>query len=158
MLSDDVSAPDGRRAVILPANWRDLNPIRRLEIECFPQDAWPIWDILGVLTLPNVIRLKAVAEGELVGFIAGDVRPTERVAWIATIGVLPAYRRQGIGAALLGACEAQVRQPYVRLNVRQSNLAALQLYERSGYQRVGAWPAYYQDGEEALILEKRVHG
>ncbi len=149
-----VSAVPGSAAIIQAATWRDLSAVRHLENVCFPRDAWPLWDILSVLTLPNVVRLKALAHGRLVGFIAADVRPSQQVAWIATIGVLPEYRRQGIGAALLRACEARITLPRVRLNVRPSNESALRLYRRLGYHQVGLWPRYYQDGEDALILEK----
>jgi ribosomal protein S18 acetylase RimI-like enzyme len=136
------------------ANWRDLNALRQVERVCFPMDAWPIWDLLGVLTLPNVVRLKAMADERMVGFIAGDIRPRQDLAWIATIGVVPEYRRRGIGAALLQACEAQVAVRHVRLSVRVSNRAAIELYERFNYQRVGRWERYYQDGEDALVMEK----
>jgi ribosomal-protein-alanine N-acetyltransferase len=136
------------------ANWHDLNALRQVERVCFPMDAWPIWDLLGVLTLPNVVRLKAMAGDRLVGFIAGDIRPRESLAWIATIGVLPEYRRRGIGAALLQTCEAQLSVRRVRLSVRASNRPAIELYERSNYQQVGRWGRYYQDGEDALVMEK----
>jgi ribosomal-protein-alanine N-acetyltransferase len=144
----------GSPALIQPATWRDINPVRRLEQVCFPKDAWPLWDILGVLTLPNVLRLKAVVRGELVGFAACDVRQAQNTAWIATIGVLPEYRRQGIGAALLQACESRLGVGSIRLSVRRSNQTAIRLYERLGYQQVGAWAGYYEDGEDALVLEK----
>src|SRR5512147_3025206 len=104
--------------MILPATWHDLNAVRRIEAICFPQDAWPLWDIIGVLALPNVVRLKAVCDGQTVGFIACDLRLGEKLAWIATIGVLPEYRRRGIGASLLQACEDNAHLPRVRLNVR----------------------------------------
>jgi ribosomal protein S18 acetylase RimI-like enzyme len=136
------------------ANWRDLNALRQVERVCFPMDAWPIWDLLGVLTLPNVVRLKAVADERMVGFIAGDIRPREDLAWIATIGVVPEYRRRGIGAALLQACEAQLTVRRLRLSVRASNREAIELYERFNYQRVGRWDHYYQDGEDAVVMEK----
>lgn len=141
---------------ILPANWRDLNQVRYVEQICFPKDAWPLWDIVGVLTLPNVVRLKAMADSRIVGFIAGDVRPSQRMSWIATVGVLPEYRGRGIGEALMVACEAQIPTPVVRLNVRLSNNGAIHLYQNLGYQRVGQWPGYYQDGEDALVMEKRL--
>jgi ribosomal-protein-alanine N-acetyltransferase len=144
--------------MILPATWRDLNAVRHIEIVCFPRDAWPIWDIIGVLALPNVVRLKAVCDGQAVGFIASDLRPAEKMAWIATIGVLPKYRRQGIGILLLRACEANISLPQVRLNVRLSNDPAIRLYQREGYHQVGLWPRYYQDGEDALIFEKQLFG
>ena len=140
--------------MIEPATWRDLNALRHLEKVCFPLDAWPLWDLVGVLTLPNVVRLKAVVAGEMVGFIAGDIRTSERLAWIATIGVLPEYRGRGIGGVLLQACEGRLKMPRVRLNVRVSNLSAIHLYQRMGYRQVSIWPRYYQDGEDALILEK----
>jgi len=140
--------------VIEPATWRDLNALRHLEKVCFPLDAWPLWDLVGVLTLPNVVRLKALVAGEMVGFIAGDIRASERLAWIATVGVLPEYRGRGIGGALLRTCEERLKVPRVRLNVRVSNHPAIHLYLRMGYQQVSIWPRYYQDGEDALILEK----
>lgn len=138
------------------ANWRDLNPVRHIEQVCFPKDAWPLWDMIGVLTLPNVVRLKAMADGQMVGFIAGDVRPSQHMAWVATVGVLPEYRGRGIGGALMQACEKSLTVPTVRLNVRISNETAIRLYLSLGYQKVGTWPGYYQDGEEALVMEKRL--
>ena len=64
---------------ILSAGWRDLGSLRRLEKICFPEDAWPLLDLIGVLSLPNVVRLKAVklvdsAAETMIGFIAGDRR------------------------------------------------------------------------------------
>ena len=150
-----VSSAPGNSVVIETANWRDLNSLRSLEKVCFPKDAWPLWDLIGVLTLPNVVRLKAVVEDEMIGFIAGDVRQAQNMAWIATIGVLPKYRGQGIGAALIKACEDSLTVPIIRLNVRLSNQTAISLYERLGYRRVGHWPRYYQDGEDALVMEKQ---
>jgi [ribosomal protein S18]-alanine N-acetyltransferase len=138
------------------ASWRDLNAVRHLEQVCFPLDAWPVWDIIGALTLPNVIRLKAIHDGELVGFVACDVRPSEKLAWVATIGVLPEYRQHGVGAALLEASEALLDVERVKLCVRQTNQPAIRLYERYGYQKVSIWPRYYTNGEDALVMEKQM--
>lgn len=137
------------------ASWRDLNGLRQLEQACFPRDAWPLLDLIGVLITPGVVRLKAVnAAGEMIGFIAGDDHLKDGLAWIATLGVLPAYRRQGIAQALLQACEERLQGRRIRLNVRLSNHEAIRLYERNGYQRIGLWEKYYQDGEHALVMEK----
>jgi len=125
-----------------------------VEQVCFPQDAWPLLDVIGVLTMPNVVRLKAVCSQQVIGFVAGDVRRAERISWIATIGVLPEYRGRGIGRDMLQSCEAQLPTPFIRLCVRFSNHAAITLYESVGYAQVGRWEAYYQDGEAALVMEK----
>lgn len=153
MVGDESIAPNGQ-VLIESATWRDLNSLRRLEQVCFPKDAWPLLDLVGVLTFPNIVRLRAVSADQMVGFIAGDVRASEHLAWIATIGVLPEYRRQGVATALLRACEARMHVPRVKLNVRASNRSAILLYEQEGYERAGIWPRYYSDGEDALIMEK----
>jgi ribosomal protein S18 acetylase RimI-like enzyme len=146
--------PPGSPVTIEPATWRDLSVVRTLEQICFPQDAWPLLDLIGVLTLPNVIRLKAQEDGKLVGFVAADIRRSQDLAWIATIGVLPEFRQQGIATRLLETCETRLEVARIRLSVRASNFTAIRLYTRLGYFRYGTWPRYYSDGEDALILEK----
>ena len=139
---------------IQPASIRDLGALRRLEHACFDKDAWPLLDLMAVLTWPDVIRLKAVENGEMIGFIAGDPRRSQGVAWIATLGVDPSYRRRGIGLKLLKACEAQVKLSHVKLTVRISNDAAISLYKKAGYRTVDIWKKYYSDGEDGLVMEK----
>lgn len=152
-----LSAIPDDPALIQPATWRDLNAVNRLERICFPKDMWPIWDVVGVLTLPNVVRLKAVRENRIIGFAAVDLRQAEKTGWIATLGVLPEYRRQGIASALLGRCEKSAGLPCMKLSVRASNQQAIKLYLNKGYKQVGIWPGYYLDREDAIVLEKQLH-
>lgn len=148
------TAAPGSAAVIEPATWRDLNALRRLEKICFPQDLWPLFDLVGVLTFPGVIRLKLVQQGEMAGFIAADVKRHEDLAWVSTLGILPEYRRRGLGSQLLRTCEDQLQVSRVRLSVRASNQPARQMYTKLGYVQYGVWKRYYSDGEDALVLEK----
>ncbi|MCS6907069.1 MAG: N-acetyltransferase [Anaerolineales bacterium] len=141
---------------IQEADWRDLRSLRYLEQVCFPKDGWPLVDLIGVLTYPNIVRLKAVARDKMIGFIAGDRREEGYLGWIATLGVLPNHRRQGVATALLLECERRLATAVIRLNVRRSNVPAISLYKRVGYVQVAVWPGYYSDGEEALIFEKRM--
>ncbi|MDI6814198.1 MAG: N-acetyltransferase [Desulfitobacteriaceae bacterium] len=147
--------PDTLIYTIQIANWRDLNALRHLEQICFPKDGWPLLDLIGVLTYPNIVRLKAVVGDKMVGFIAGDRREEGYLGWIATIGVLPDYRRHGIATALILECERRLNSAVIRLNVRRSNLEAISLYKQLGYVQISTWPGYYQDGEEALVFEKK---
>jgi ribosomal-protein-alanine N-acetyltransferase len=149
-----LPAAPGSAAIVEPATWRDLSPLRRLEKICFPVDSWPLFDMVGVLTFPGVVRLKATQNGEMVGFIAADIRRAQNLAWISTLGVLPTYRRKGIAKQLLRECEARLPVPKVRLSVRASNQPALRLYASVGYQQHSIWSRYYSDGEDALVLEK----
>ena len=136
------------------ASWRDLSALRHLEKVCFPKDAWPLLDLVGVLSMPNVLRMKAVIDGQMVGFIACDIRRAENVAWIATIGVLPEQRGQGIGESLLREAEVRLNVSAIRLSVRVSNQDAIRLYHRLGYSQKTIWPRYYADQEDAVVMEK----
>ena len=151
-----ASALPSETDLIQPASWRDLGALRSVEQACFPKDSWPLLDLIGVLTLPNIVRLKAVCDERMVGFVAAELKRSESEVWIATIGVLPEYRQRGTGAALLQAVEAGAYLPCIKLNVRASNLPAIRLYESLGYGRSNTWRSYYQDGEDALIFEKRL--
>ncbi len=140
---------------IITASFLDIGALNKLEQVCFGKDAWPFLDLVAVLTFPDVIRLKGVDEnGRMIGFIAGDPRPSEGFSWIATIGVAPEFRRRGFGRDLLRACEHQLKTPRVRLSVRASNDGAIKLYEQEGYHRVDVWQSYYNDGEAAIVMEK----
>lgn len=139
---------------IQTASLRDLGSLRRLENVCFEKDAWSVFDLVAVLSWSDVIRLKAVVDGEMIGFIAGDPRPAQNTGWIATIGVDPRYQGRGIGTALLRACEERMSFPRVRLTVRISNDKAISLYEKEGYRTVDIWKRYYNDGEDGLVMEK----
>lgn len=69
---------------------------------------------------------------------------------------------RGAGRELLAAAEEAAHTrgaASIRLEVRQDNLRAIALYERSGYRRIGQRSGYYEDGATALRYEKRIgHG
>jgi ribosomal protein S18 acetylase RimI-like enzyme len=58
-------------------------------------------------------------------------------AHVSDLGVLKSHRGEGIGTALLSACEDAARaagQKWLRLGVIASNTGALRLYERAGFE------------------------
>lgn len=141
---------------IQTAVWRDYSALNQLEKACFSaQDHWPFWDLLGALTLPGLVRLKAVANERMIGFIGAERDALRRRGWVTTLAVLPAFQRQGIARALLAQCEVELGMPAVRLSVRASNTSAVSLYQSAGYAMVDQWKKYYVGGETALIFEKK---
>ena len=139
---------------IQTANAFDINALMKLERVCFEKDAWPVLDLIAVLTWPDITRLKAVEDASMVGFVACDPHPSERADWIATIAVHPRWQRRGIGRALLHECETRSKFSVMKLSVRMSNYGAIALYEKEGYRTVDIWGRYYSDYEDALIMEK----
>ena len=144
----------GRQVYIRRAGWKDLAAARELQELCFGGDSWPLLDMIAVLTMPSVVRYKVVDKGQMVGFVAGDIRRIEDTGWIAMICVHPDYRGLGLGRTLLERCEQKMGMPRVKLTVRASNVTAIDLYARNGYEEINRWAGYYKGGEAAIVMEK----
>jgi ribosomal-protein-alanine N-acetyltransferase len=136
------------------ASLKDLNNLRELEKICFPIDNWPLLDLIGVLTIPGIIRVKATFIEDFVGFIAGNVSNKESTGWITTIAVHPEFQNRGIAQRLLLECENRMNVEKIKLTVRKSNTKAIRLYEKNGYFQYEIWKAYYIDGEDAILFQK----
>lgn len=140
--------------VIAEASLLDLLAVWRLNRVCFPRDAYDLITLFNMSVMPRLTRLKAVADGRIIGYAAGEINKKEGCGWIITIGVHPKYTGNGIGASLLAEAECALKAPRVRLTVRRSNVRAIALYERTGYQWVSTYRRYYHDGEDGLVMEK----
>lgn len=142
---------------IQTASILDVNALRKLEHACFEKDAWPILDLIAVLTWKDVVRFKAVEEEEMIGFIASDPHRSDGTAWIAIVAVDPRFQRRGIGTQLIAACEAETQLPTIKLVVRLSNENAINLYRKLGYRNADIWREYYNDGEDGLVMAKKLY-
>jgi ribosomal protein S18 acetylase RimI-like enzyme len=147
---------------IQKAGWRDVGAVMKLEKRCFsPDDAWPLLDVIAVLSTPDTVRFKIEFDNQMIAFAAAERqipkagRAEKSVGWITTISVIPEYRRQSLASRLLAACEEALQMPVIRLSVRRSNEDAIRLYQHAGYVQVDIWPDYYIGNEDALVLEKK---
>ena len=76
-------------------------------------------------------------------------------AHVATIATDPEYRRQGIGKRLLAHALRDMIRDGARssfLEVRESNVAAQEMYQKFGYEIMGRRRRYYRDNDEDAIL------
>lgn len=77
-------------------------------------------------------------------------------AHILNVAVHPTYRRRGYGGALLDYAIRYFRERHVTeffLEVRESNAAAIQLYHRHGFLKIGKRKNYYSEThEDALVM------
>jgi [ribosomal protein S18]-alanine N-acetyltransferase len=76
-------------------------------------------------------------------------------AHVATLATHPDYRRQGIGKRLLAHALRHMIQDGARssfLEVRESNVAAQEMYRKFGYEVTGRRRRYYRDNDEDAIL------
>jgi len=140
---------------IARATWRDAWALSRLHHKCFPAiDAYDWLTYLGLCVWPGVIALKAVGGERVVGCVAADLRRRHKHAVVVTLNVDPEWQRRRLGQRLMRACEARIDLPRIRLQVRKSNVPALALYRKLGYDIVGRLPHYYGDGEDGYVMEK----
>lgn len=114
-------------------------------------------DLAGELenSLAHYFALKSLTPpAELVGLagywlIAGEMH-------VITIAIDPRWKRAGLGQWLLLAMLAHTQThaaEVATLEVRPSNLPAIALYHKFGFELAGRRPRYYPDtGEDALIL------
>lgn len=88
------------------------------------------------------------------------VYTTERLGHVTSLAVLEEYRRRGLAVELMKQLHYHLafvhRVDCVGLHVRQSNRAAERLYANFGYEVDGCIPSYYQDGEDAYFMKKRL--
>lgn len=78
--------------------------------------------------------LKAVTYGRIVGVVFGT--HDWRKGWINRLGVLPEYRRRGVGTALVLACDKAIRGHgigIVSALVDEGNRASAAFFEKMGY-------------------------
>jgi [ribosomal protein S18]-alanine N-acetyltransferase len=122
---------------------------------------WPAAEFEALIANASVGALAAVdsVSKALRGFSLARCAADE--AEILTIAVAARFRRRGVGRALLERQSAQLAASGVRnlfLEVETGNAAALALYARMGFARIGERPGYYkrpaQTAGHALVLKK----
>jgi ribosomal-protein-alanine N-acetyltransferase len=95
--------------------------------------------------------------GKPTGFIIG--RHAAGEGEILNLAVSIASRRQGHGEVLVERTLAAFRERSalkVFLEVRESNSAAIALYEKLGFRQVGRRPSYYRDPVEAALVYSKL--
>jgi ribosomal-protein-alanine acetyltransferase len=127
------------------------------EIVCF-SDPWPPQFFLSeILADGRFNRLLVDPSGSMVAYLFS--------AWqyldlhVLKVATLPSYRRQGLARRLMALAEehaAEMNGESLTLEVRDANIEAIAMYDSLGYERAGIRPAYYQDGEDAVIMTKRI--
>ncbi len=143
---------------ISAVNLRFLDRLCEIENQCFDQEAFTKQQLACLISDYNTIGLTAVVNAEIAGFTLARVNIRRNVTFghILTIDVAPTYRRKGIAQKLLQEIETILKERGInecRLEVRESNAAALNLYQKLGYRKIGILEKYYGTAH-GLYLKK----
>ena len=142
-----------------PVRTEDLETIISIEKNSFSQP-WQRQAIIDELACPDAYQYaaKTTSQPAVIAYIF--VRFLMDEMHIMKIAVDPHWRNRGTGSALLHAMQAEGKRrgaATVLLEVRPSNIAAIRLYEKAGFQTIGVRPNYYPETREtALVMSKRL--
>lgn len=114
---------------------------------------WSEQSILGELLKEGSVFFMAFCQGEPVGYVGLSSVLDE--GYMGNLAVKAQFRRTGVGKALMKAlikeCE-NMKLSFVTLEVRESNLPAVRLYESLGFKAVGLRKGYYKEPLENAVL------
>ncbi|WP_323752886.1 ribosomal protein S18-alanine N-acetyltransferase [Marinobacter sp.] len=137
----------------------DLKNLVVLENRCFSEDRISRRSFRRFLEVPRDRLIVAELDSELVGYCLILMSAATRLARIYSIAVSPTVRGKGLGEKLIKeaekeACDAD--RIIMRLEVREDNTSAINLYRRLGYRQFGTYRDYYEDQGTALRFERRI--
>jgi len=137
----------------------DLDALLALEQRAFHTDHLSRRQYRRHLRSTTAVVLVASDAAGLLGKALVFFNARTDIARLYSIAVSERARGQGLGAVLLAAVEKAARRRgsrRMRLEVSQQNPAAIRLYERHGYRRIGERRGYYENGEHAWRYEKQL--
>jgi ribosomal-protein-alanine N-acetyltransferase len=140
------------------ASIKHLDKLYEIETECFEKEAFKKKQIAQLLTEYNSISLIAKVNGDIAGFVIGRayVDRDGLNGHILTLDVSPRHRRKGFGQRLLKEIERILKEKGAEacyLEVREGNAAALGLYLKFGYKKIGRLRNYYGNAH-GICLKK----
>ncbi|MGB4093545.1 MAG: ribosomal protein S18-alanine N-acetyltransferase [Ruminococcus flavefaciens] len=130
----------------------DLSALDKI---CVGADGWSAQDFLDEAAKEGGIVLAAFDGDRIIGAVAGFT--ASDTGEILTVATAPEYRRKGIARKLLTEFFSLIpdETETIALEVRQSNTAAIALYESFGFEKAGVRKRFYRAPvEDADIMVK----
>ena len=146
------------------AHLGDLDHLVRIEEMCFGTTAWRESDLRDQFDHAFARVAVFVDEGGELGDDRGDALGFI-LSWeigeevqLMRLGVTPEHQKKGIGSLLMGDLVRSVedRAEVITLEVRVSNKRAQAFYEKFGFHNLATRPRYYNNGEDAVLMEYKL--
>ena len=136
----------------------DFDTLCDIDKACYePVIAYSRREMRAYLNAPGAECVIAESAAEIAGFCI--TAHQEGQAYIITIDVLDAYRRHGVGTALLAECEKRLIKQRVRviaLDTATDNVSAIAFWQKHGYRKLGVRKRYYPNGRDAFAMTKSI--
>lgn len=134
--------------MIRPVRAQDFDELLEIEAQAFPKSRYDLGQIWSLhLSYPDtfLVEMNDRIDGYIVFSPDGH---------ILSMAVRSQKRRMGIGTRLVQQAIANCGGKPLRLEVRLGNVGAQEFYLTLGFHIRGRAKGYYQDGEDALIMER----
>ena len=132
---------------------QDVEQVAEIERSVF-STPWSAQAFIDTLSMDGVIFLVAREEKRILGYCGIYLAADE--GEITNVAVHPEHRRNGIARALMEKLLTNAGDrgaAHIILEVRQSNEAAIRLYESTGFESCGVRKRFYrQPVEDALLM------
>jgi len=145
----------------------DLDRVMHINRVCLPEN-YSTFFFMDLYQRFSETFIVAEENGEVVGYIMCRIETgipsfkllgITRKGHVISIAVLPEHQREGIGHALMReAMQAMVNYKAKEccLEVRASNVPAVNLYRKMGFEVARTMGGYYADGEDAYVMARKL--
>ena len=145
----------------------DLERVMYINRVCLPENYTTFFFMDLYQRFPETF-IVAEEDGEIVGYVMCRIetgvpsfkllRITRR-GHVISIAVLPEHQREGIGYELMreamrSMVNYKAKECY--LEVRGSNVPAVNLYKKMGFETTRTIRGYYADGEDAYVMARKL--
>ena len=141
-----------------PTDAAAIAALSRVEIEDGLPWRWTPARVARAIDNPMINVAVQREDGMLRAF--GIMKYTDDAAHLLLLAVQPAYRRAGVGSALLSWLELVARNAgigIVRLEARDDNPAARAFYRRRGYRELSVVAGMYCGIKAGVCLERNLY-
>ncbi|BCS53411.1 ribosomal-protein-alanine acetyltransferase [Geobacter sp. SVR] len=132
----------------------DLDAVLAIEQDAYP-NPWKLEHFIQELHSPLAIPFVAVQDQTVIGYLC--LMSLFEEAQILNVAVARLQRGKGIARLLMDTAIRTARErgaELLTLEVRESNRAAIALYESYGFVRYFVRRGYYEGTEDAILMEK----
>jgi ribosomal-protein-alanine N-acetyltransferase len=141
--------------IIRPATVNDMKSMLQIEQAVFPSPWTDKHFLYELKENPYAFVMVAEVNQIVVGYV--DFWITFQQAQINNLAVHPQLQRKKIGTTLLQDALQRIQSAgcdRITLEVSVSNVAAQRLYRRDGFKMILTKKGYYDNGEDAFLMEK----
>ena len=137
---------------IVPFEEKYLDDVFKIEKTCF-SNPWSKEDLENQIKNETSNFLVADVDGRAVGYMGLQIFCGE--GYVTNVAVLPQFRGRGIAQALISE-QMKNDMEFITLEVRESNIPAISLYKKMGFENMGIRPKFYSNPTENAIIMTRM--